>query len=342
MSVQAVQQKPFTVENRHAALGLQDADVVRMYRLMVLARRASECTLALAFQGRIMIAVPADGHEAAQVGAVSALEPADHLYPYYRGIGAALTRGQSIRQVMLDHFGRAEARNSGGRQMPTHWSDPSLHLITNSSSVGTHIPHAAGTALASRLRGEAAVTYASFGEGAVSKGDFHEGVSFAAIHKLPALFVCENNRYAISVPFRVESPVRRVADRAAGYGIPGVSVDGMDVLAVYGAVREARARAIRGEGPTLLEARVYRYSLHTSHVGVENYRDQQEIERERRHDPIPSFRRYLLALGLLTDTEADALAAEVEAEIDAAVREAERAPAPPAEQATRNVFASSG
>ncbi len=334
-----IEKQTLTIENRHAALGLADADVVRMYRLMVLARRTSERTLTLALQGRVAIAIPAEGHEAAQVGAVSALEPADYLYPFYRGVGSALARGQSVRQVMLDHFGRAEAQNSGGRQMPCHWSDPALHLMTNSSSVGTHIPHAAGTALASRLLGEAAVAYASFGEGAASKADFHEGLNFAAIHKLPVVYVCENNRYAISVPFQLESPVQSVADRANAYGIPGQSIDGMDVLAVYGSVRAARERALRGNGPSLVEARVYRYSLHTSHVGMENYRAQEEIERERVHDPLPAFGGYLLGLGLLSDAEADALAAEVDAEVDAAVEYAEQAPAPPSEQATWHVLA---
>lgn len=327
------------VENRHAALGLSDADVVRMHRQLLLARRVSERTLTLAMQGRVAIAIPADGHEAAQVGAVSALEPEDYLYPFYRSIGAALTRGQSVRQVMLDHFAKAEAQNSGGRQMPCHWSDPALHLITTSSSVGTHIPHAVGTALASRIRDEDAITYASFGEGAVSKGDFHEGVNFAAIHRLPVVLVCENNRYSISVPFRLESPVRSVADRAQAYGIPGISVDGMDPLEVYAAVRDARERAIQGRGPTLIEARVYRYSLHTSHVGMENYREREEIERERVHDPLPAFEQYLSDLDLLSREEADAMLAEINAEIDAAIEYAEQAPVPSADQATTHVFA---
>ena len=327
-----------TRENRHAPLGLADDDVVRIYRAMLLARRMSERTMALAFQGRVAIAVSAEGHEAAQVGAVWALEPADYLYPFYRGVGAALTRGQSARAVMLDHFGRADAPN-GGRHMPCHWTDPSLHLVSNSSSVGTHIPHAVGTALAARLRGESVVAYASFGEGAASKGDFHEGLNFAAIHKLPVILVCENNGYAISVPFRLESPVASVADRASAYGIPGLSIDGMDVLQVYAAVREARARAIRGEGPTLIEARVYRYGLHTSHVGQENYRSPEEIQRQRARDPVPNFRAYLLGLDVLTEPEAERLAADVDAEVDAAVHDAEQASPPPVELAARHVLA---
>ncbi len=327
------------VENRHARLGLSDADAVRIYRLMLLARRFSERTLTLAMQGRVMIAIPSDGHEAAQVGAVMALEPADFLYPFYRSTGTALARGQTVRELMLDHFARAESPNGGGRQMPNHWISRGLHLIPTSSSVGTHIPHATGTALASKIRDEEAVTYAAFGEGAVSKGDFHEGVNFAAIHRLPAVFVCENNRYSISVPFRLESPVRSVADRASAYGIPGHSIDGMDVLEVYRVMREARARAIRGEGPTLIEARVYRYSLHTSHVGMENYREREEIERERVHDPIPGFRGYLEELGLLTAADAEAMRAEIDREIDEAITYAESAPLPAPETATRHNLA---
>ena len=335
--MQVAQELTATGENRHARLGLTDAEAVGLYRAMLLARRMSERTMALAFQGRVAIAVSAEGHEASQVGAVAALEPADYLYPFYRGIGSALTRGQSAAAIMLEHFGRAEGPTAG-RPMPCHWTDPSLHLISNSSSVGTHIPHAVGTALAARLRGEAAVAYASFGEGAVSKGDFHEGLNFAAIHKLPVILVCENNGYVISAPFRLESPIASVADRAPAYGVPGVSVDGMDVLAVYAAVREARARAIRGEGPSLIEARVYRYGYHTSHVGQENYRSPEEIERQRARDPVPNFRAYLQGLGLLTESDAAGLAAEVDAEVDAAVRAAEQASPPPRELATQQVL----
>ena len=326
-------------KNRHAALGLSDADAVRLYRLMLLTRRVCERTMALTFQNRIALAVQSDGHEAAEVGTVCALEPGDPVYAYYRGIGSALAHGYSVESVMLDHFARADAPSGGGRVMPAHWSEPGLRLMTNSSSVGTHIPHAAGTALASKLRGERAVTYASFGEGAVSKGDFHEGVSFAAIHRLPVVFVCENNAYAISVPFSLESPVGSVAQRAAAYGLPGVSVDGMDVLAVYAAVRDARERAERGDGPTLVEARVYRFGLHTSHVGIENYRPREEIEEAWRRDPIPTYRRYLGALGLLSDEGADRLRAEIDLEIDAAVEVAEAAPVPTAESATAHTFA---
>ncbi|MCC6179989.1 MAG: thiamine pyrophosphate-dependent dehydrogenase E1 component subunit alpha [Chloroflexi bacterium] len=329
-----------TAPSRHGALGLSDAQAVELFRLMLLTRRTSERAMILAKQGRVSIAVPSDGHEAAQVGAVAALGPLDTLFPYYRGLGAALARGYSVREVMLDHFGRADAPSSGGRQMPDHWSSPRLRLVTNSSSVGTHIPHAVGVALASQLRGEDAVAYASFGEGAVSKGDFHEGASFAVIHRLPVILVCENNRYSISVPLALESPLPSVADRAAGYGMTGVSVDGMDVLEVYRVVREARARAIRGDGPTLIEARVYRFGLHTSHVGIENYRSHDEIERERTHDPLRVYRDYLESVGLLDTRTVDALLTAIEAEVDAAVAAAEAAPVPAPDTATAQVYAS--
>ena len=313
---------------RHAALGLSDTDAVAIYRFMLLARRVSERTMALTFQNRIPLAVQCDGHEAAQVGAAFALRPEDPLFAYYRGIGSALTRGYPVEALMLDHFARADAPSGGGRVMPCHWSDPGHRLFTNSSSVGTHIPHAVGTALGSRLRGEPAVSVATFGEGAVSKGDFHEGVSFAAIHRLPVIFLCENNQYAISVPFALESPVESVAQRAAAYDIPGVAVDGMDVLAVYKAVREARDRAASGAGPTLIEARVYRYGLHTSHVGLENYRDSDEVARWRERDPLPAYRRYLAEVGLLDDGGAARMQAELDREIDRAVEVAEAAPKP--------------
>ena len=322
---------PTAGSSRHAALGLSDADAISLYRYMLLSRRVSERTMALTFQSRIPLAVQCDGHEAAQVGAAYALRPEDPMFAYYRGIGSALTRGYPVESLMLDHFARAAAPSGGGRVMPCHWSDPRHRLFTNSSSVGTHIPHAVGTALASKLRGDGAVSFATFGEGAVSKADFHEGVSFAAIHRLPVIFSCENNRYAISVPLALESPVESVAQRAAAYGIPGVSVDGMDVLAVYRAVREARERAVRGEGPTLVEARVYRYGLHTSHVGMENYRQPEEIERWRELDPVPTYRRYLREQRVLDEDGAAQLQSEVDREIDRAVEAAEAAaPADPA------------
>src|SRR4051812_14589803 len=242
---------------RWLALGISNEQALEMYRLLVLARRVSERMLTLSMQGKVAISIPADGHEAAQIGSILALRPTDIVYPFYRSLPAVLARGMSVREVVLDHLGKADGPSSGGRQMPGHWARPDLRLITGSSSVGTHIPHAAGSALATRIRGEEDVTIAYFGDGATSKGDFHEGLNFAAIHRLPVLFFCENNQYAISVRFAKQSAVASVAEGACAYNMPGISFDGMDVLEAYRVTREAAERARRGEGPSLVEARVY-------------------------------------------------------------------------------------
>ena len=327
-------------EAPHRALGLGDEDVGRAFELMLLARRISERALKLSMQGRVPISIPADGHEAAQVGSTLALRPQDTVHPYYRGLAAALARGMSPLELFLDMFGRAASPSSGGRQMPGHWSRADLRMITPSSSVGTQMATAVGTALASKIRGldEVSITY--FGDGASSKGDFHESLNFAAIHKLPVIFFCENNSYAISVPFDKQSAVPSVAERACAYAMPGVQVDGMDVLAVYGATREAHAWARRGEGPTLIEARVYRFSLHTSHVGTENYRDPAEIEAQRQRDPLVLFRRYLEDQGLLSEGHLRELCEVVERTVDAAVDEAEQSPTPEPGTALQHLLAS--
>ena len=248
----------------------------------------------------------------------------------------------SPAELFLDLFGRAASPSSGGRQMPGHWSRPDLRLITPSSSVGTQLPTAVGTALASRVRRVDEISIAYFGDGASSKGDFHEALNFAGIWKLPVIFFCENNQYAISVPFERQSAVASVAERACAYGIPGVSVDGMDLLAVYRATKEAHERARRGEGPTLIEARVYRFSLHTSHVGTENHRAQEEIEAARQRDPLMLFRRYLEDHGLLSEGHLRELREQVERTVDEAVAFAERSPAPEAGTALRDLMQDAG
>jgi 2-oxoisovalerate dehydrogenase E1 component alpha subunit len=222
--------------------------------------------------------------------------------------------------------------------MPGHWSRPDLKLITGSSSVGTQVPHAVGSALASKIRGEDEVTAVYFGDGATSKGDFHEALNFAGIHSLPVLFICENNQYAISVPFSKQSAVRSAADRAAGYNMPGVSFDGMDVLEAYQVTREYAERARRGGGPALLEAQVYRFSLHTSHVGMENYRSKQEIEEQRRRDPLPRFQRELEEAGILDGAQAARVLDEANREVDEAIAFAEASPLPDPATARLHVY----
>jgi 2-oxoisovalerate dehydrogenase E1 component alpha subunit len=260
------------------------------------------------------------------------------VYAYYRSVPLALARGFSVREVFLDYLGKAGGPSSGGKNIPGHWAKRALRMMTVSGSVATQIPHAVGSALAARRRGEDSVAIAYFGDGGSSKSDFHEGLNFAAVHRLPCIFFCENNQYAISVPFRLQSPVPSVADRAVIYNLPGVSIDGMDAFEVYRATREAVERARRGEGPTLIEARVYRYSLHTSHVGIENYRSADEINEWRQRDPIPRLRRYLEEVGLLDEARDRELAQRIAAELDDAIAFAEAAPYPPVAAAFADLY----
>lgn len=238
-----------------AAVGLDDETLRRMYHDMVLARELADRIWILNRQGRVIVVHSPQGHEGAQIGAAYALRPGhDWVVPYYRDSAMCLALGMPADGILASYYGKIGDSSSQGRQMPGHWSYPDLHIVTQSSLVATQIVHAVGIALGSRLRGEDAVTIVGFGDGATSKGDFHEALNFAGVRRLPVLFFCENNGYAISTPLATQMPVARVADRAAAYGMPGVTVDGGDPVAVYAAVKEAVARARAGEGPTLLAA----------------------------------------------------------------------------------------
>ncbi|MBO8140560.1 MAG: thiamine pyrophosphate-dependent dehydrogenase E1 component subunit alpha [Firmicutes bacterium] len=327
------------MDNRHAALGLSDADVLAMYEKILLTRMVDERTWILNRMGRAPFLVSAQGQEACQVGAAWALRPGiDWALPYYRDLGVVLTLGMTAKDYMLGLLAKAEDPSSGGRQMPSHWSFPPLKIFTGSSPVATQLPQAAGIAYAIRLRGEDAVVYVSFGEGSASKGDAHEAMNFAAVHRLPVIFFCENNRYAISVPQEKQMAVDNVADRAAGYGFPGVTVDGMDPLEVYRVMREAVDRAKSGQGPTLIEAKVYRLAPHSSDDDDRAYRPQEEVEEWRARDGLPRFRRYLMELGLLTEETDRRLREQLAAEVDAAVEYAEKAPDPVPADLLRHVY----
>src|SRR5438067_7551708 len=242
----------------HREFGLSDADALEMYYAMLVSRVMSEHALKLAFQGAIDVSIPSDGHEAAQIASMRVLRPTDPAYLFYRSVPAAYARGMSARDIFLDYFGAADGPSSGGKNLPGHWAKHDLNLMSVSGSVATQIPHAVGSALAAQMRGEDSVAVAYFGDGGSSKSDFHEGLNFAAVHQLPVILFCENNGVAISVPFDKQSGVARVADRAVGYAVVGISVDGADPLQGYRVMREAVAAARAGHGPALVEARVTR------------------------------------------------------------------------------------
>ena len=321
----------------HREFGLSDREAIDLYYAMLVSRKVSEAALKLAFQGLIDVSIPSDGHEAAQIASMHALRPSDPVFLFYRSVPAAYARGMTTREIFLDYFGRADGPSSGGKNLAGHWAKRELNLMSVSGSVATQIPHAVGSALAAKLRGEDSVSVAYFGDGGSSKSDFHEGLNFAAVHQLPVVLFCENNRVAISVPFEKQSGVPRVADRAVGYAVVGISVDGADPLQVFRVMREAVEAARAGKGPALIEARVTRLGQHTSQVG--DTRGPKEVAAARRNDPIPRFGHYLSRHGVLDDALQTRLSARAEAEVEDAVEFASHAALPPVERAFKDVYA---
>jgi len=316
-------------QSRHRSLGLSDDQALRIYEVMRLARAIDERMWLINRQGRAPFVISCQGQEGAQVGTAAALRPGhDWVAPYYRDAGVILWFGMTARDQMLSFFARREDPNSGGRQMPGHFGSRRLHIVTGGSPVATQLLHAAGVALASKQRKEDAVTAAYFGEGAASQGDCHEAMNFAGIHKLAVIFVCENNGYAISVPQSRQMAIQNLADRAAGYGFPGVVVDGNDVLACYEVTRQAVERARRGEGPTLIEAKTYRFTPHSSDDDDKRYRQAEEVAIWRQKDPIQRYATYLRESGILTDPVEQEITERVDQQVDEATEYAEQAPDP--------------
>jgi 2-oxoisovalerate dehydrogenase E1 component alpha subunit len=312
-----------------ASAGLTDADLVAMYRLVALARAVDERMWILNRAGRIPFVISGQGHEGAQVGLTWPLRRGhDWIAPFYRSIATCLTFGMSPRELMLAQYAKRSDPSSGGRQMPGHYGHPTHHLVSVSSPVATQILHAVGIALAAKIRGLDQVAVAMMGEGSSNQGDVHEALNFAAIHKLPFVFIVENNGYAISVPSERQLSLPDVASRAAGYGIPGVIVDGTDVLACLAAGREAVERARSGGGPTLIEAKVTRLTGHSSDDQQTKYRSEDDLAEGRAHDPLPIFRDRLREAGVLTDEVEASLAAEIKALVEDATDFAEAEPDP--------------
>jgi 2-oxoisovalerate dehydrogenase E1 component alpha subunit len=261
------------------------------------------------------------------------------VLPYYRDVGVMIALGMAPYDVLLGLFAKRDDPASGGRQMPCHWSWPEMKVVTRSSVIAANLPHAAGIAYASKLRGLKEVAIVYFGEGATAEGDFHEALNFAAIHKLPVVFFCENNGYAISEASEKQMSVRHVADRAKGYGLIGQTVDGNDVLAVHQTTKWSVDECRRGRGPKLIEAKTYRFSPHTSSDDDRRYRPRAELEEWIKKDPIDRFRKQLTEAGALSAEEDRTLRTAIKQEVARAVEAAEQAPDPPPESALRHVFA---
>ena len=260
------------------------------YKTMCLSRALDIRIWTLNRQGKAAIAASAQGHEAAQVATVMATDPArDRYLIYYRQLTATLMLGTTATEMLMQFLAKEGEILSAARQFPLHGSHPRVDLFSFSNVVGTQLPQAVGVALADKMKGRDAVTISFFGDGAASQGDCHEAMNFAGIHKVPVVFLCENNRYAISVPLVQQMPIESIASRASAYGIPGVEVDGTDIVASYEAVKEAVDRARSGGGASLVELRVERLLPHTTDDDHSRYRSADDIERMRDLDPLANY-----------------------------------------------------
>ena len=319
---------------------LSTESLLEMYWLMVLSRRVDERTWILHRQGKIAFHISAIGHEAAQVGAAMALRRGeDWIAPYYRDLAMMIALGFTPNEFMLGVMGKKGEPNSGGRQMPSHWSLKRMNVISHSSPVATQASHAAGIGFAIKLRGDEAVVLTTIGEGSTSQGEWYEAVNWAAIHDLPVIFMVQNNHYAISVRQEKQMAVDNVADKALGLGLPGVTVDGLDAMAVHRAISEAAERARSGGGPTIVETMVNRMTPHSSDDDDRSYRPREELEAQKAQDPVHLQRDKLLAAGILTEEAENELQERAKREVEQAVEYATEAPYPDISEASYPVYA---
>ena len=300
-----------------------------LYVTMVTTRTLDDRMLKLQRQGRIGTFARVLGQEAAHIGATYALKKEDWLVPAFRETGSFLLRG--IPPEKLLQYWAGDER---GHDFP-----PGSRVLPISVPVGTHMLHAVGIGWAMKQSGERAVVLTVFGDGATSEGDFHEAMNFAAVFQAPVIFLCQNNQWAISVPYKRQTAAATIAQKAVAYGMPGIQVDGNDIFAMYRVAREAVDRARNGEGPTLIEAHTYRMSDHTTSDDARRYRTPEEVAFWQERDPVERLARYMRAAGLLDETSEAAVAAEAEAKVAGWVEAFEAVPPPEPDEIFRHVFA---
>lgn len=318
---------------------LSEDQLAQMYYFMLLARRLNERMLALNRQGRAPFVIAGAGQEAAQVGAAMALKKGtDYVAPYYRDLGVNLVLGMDAREAMLNLLAKRDDPNSFGRQMPSHWGHRERRVVTQSSVVTTQFLHATGIALAAKMRKDPLVVLASCGEGSTSRGDFHEALNFASIHKLPVIFFVENNGYAITERTEKEMPLEHVAERARAYGMQSAVVNGMDAIATYQTVASAVSQARNGGGPFLIEAKCYRLWPHSSDDDDTRYRTKKELQEWARKDPLKQFRQRVESDHIFPPAELDEIEKRVEDEVRDAVEWAMQQPDPEPEDALGFVY----
>ncbi|MEP7291374.1 MAG: thiamine pyrophosphate-dependent dehydrogenase E1 component subunit alpha [Chloroflexota bacterium] len=334
-----------------ASSKLSEQALLEMFWIMLLSRRLDERAWALHRQGKIAFHISGMGHEAAQVGAAFAINRGiDYVHPYYRDLALVLAIGITPTDFMMSLFGKKDEYSSGARQMPSHFGYKPLNIISGSAPVATQVPQAAGVAFAIKYRQQTGLVdpqdttqprlaLTCLGEGSTSQGEWHEGMNWAGVHKLPFICFVQNNIYAISVPVASQMAVANVADRAAAYGVAGVTVDGNDALLVYDVMSEAVERAYNGGGSTLVEAKTYRPVPHSSDDDDRSYRTREEVEAWKQKGPINRFRRTLEEETILTPEILEDYETRARAEVDRAQAAAEAAPYPEAEAALGDVYA---
>lgn len=295
---------------------LGPAELRRMHKLMVLTRTADAKALKLQRQGRMGTYASSLGHEACQIGSAFPLRPGDWLFPYFRDLGTYLARSYPLADYYHYWMG-----NEAGLRTPD-----GMNLFAFAIPVASQIPQSVGAALAAKLRKKADAVLCTFGDGATSEGDFHEGLNFAGVFRTPNVFVCYNNQWAISTPRSKQTASETIAEKASAYGFPGVQVDGNDVLAVYSAVREALDRAYAGGGPTLVEAVTYRLGHHTTSDDATRYRTEEEVKAWEPRDPLRRFEAYLRSKGLVDEAAANSVREAATEAVEKAVAEAESRP----------------
>jgi pyruvate dehydrogenase E1 component alpha subunit len=308
--------------------GLDEAALLDLYRAMILLRTYDERSVVYHRQGRIGTYAIFWGHEAIQAGSALALADEDWIFPSYRESAIGLLRGMPPETVL-----------AWWRGHPAGWWDPrEFRLASITVPIATHVPHAAGYAWGAKLKGETACAIAYFGDGATSEGAFHEGANFAAVMRAPVVLLCNNNQWAISTPLEAQTRAESLADKAAGYGMPGVRVDGGDVLAVYEATAEALARARAGEGPTFIEALTYRSAPHATADDPSAYWDEERVEEERRNECVGRYESYLRRIGVLTDGIAEEIRADALGRMKAGIAAAEAMPPPDPEEVFAHAY----
>ncbi|MHA2387123.1 MAG: thiamine pyrophosphate-dependent dehydrogenase E1 component subunit alpha [Candidatus Hodarchaeales archaeon] len=307
---------------------IPEKQLVKMFEYMILVRLLDEKGMRLQRQGRISFNIPSTGQEATQIGAAAALSPEDWIFPAYREPGMAFYRGLPLADL-INHWFLNEKDPQKGRRLPGLFGSKQYRYVNPSAPIGTQIIQAAGAGFAHKYLKEKFVNIVFFGDGATSSSDFHSGLNFGAVFKTPTIFFCQNNHWAISVPLSKQTGAASLVDKASGYGLPGIQIDGNDILAVYHAVHDAAKRARAGEGPTFIEAITYRAGPHTSSDDPTRYQPKKDLEKWKKLDPITRFEKYLYSKNFLKNGQAKEIRGSFDYELNNLISKAEKLSPPP-------------